>query len=175
MTETIQIRNARPDEATPIASLIIQAMQEECCRYFCGNDCSMDDYLQLMAEMVRRDDTQYSYRNTLCAVNADDRTVEALLSRYGRDMSHIDDETEAGELYLDSLAVSPDYQGKGIATRLLQAAADKAAAMGIGAVGLLVDDNNPKAEKLYHRCGFVTVGDNRWGGHAMRHLQKKTN
>ena len=56
-----------------------------------------------------------------------------------------------------------------------QAAADKAAAMGIGAVGLLVDDNNPKAEKLYHRCGFVTVGDNRWGGHAMRHLQKKTN
>ena len=90
-------------------------------------------------------------------------------------MSHIDDETEAGELYLDSLAVRPDYQGQGIATRLLQAAADKAAAMGIGAVGLLVDDNNPKAEKLYHRCGFVTVGDNRWGGHAMRHLQKKTN
>lgn len=194
MTETIQIRNARPDEATLIASLIIQAMQEECCRYFCGNDCTMDDYLQLMAEMVRRDDTQYSYRNTLCAVNADDRPVgiivsydgarlaelrrpylEALFSRYGRDMSHIDDETEAGELYLDSLAVSSDYQGQGIATRLLQAAADKAAAMGIGAVGLLVDDNNPKAEKLYHRCGFVTVGDNRWGGHAMRHLQKKTN
>jgi len=38
-------------------------------------------------------------------------------------------------------------------------------------VGLLVDQGNPKAEKLYQRLGFRYVGDAEWGGHAMRHLQ----
>ena len=189
MTETIQIRNARPDEATPIASLIIQAMQEECCRYFCGNDCTMDDYLQLMAEMVRRDDTQYSYKNTLCAADTDDNImgictsydgaklhqlrqafIQTAKEEWGMDHSHIPDETEAGELYIDSLAVSPLHRGKGLATELLKATIAKAQSLGISRTGLLVDTGNPKAEALYLRVGFKSVGTNSWGGHPMKHL-----
>ena len=79
--------------------------------------------------------------------------------------------TLAGELYMDIIAV-PDYcRGKGIATALLNATVDKARGMGLPAVGLLVDTGNPKAEKLYARVGFKTVGENSWGGHAMKHMQ----
>lgn len=48
---------------------------------------------------------------------------------------------QAGELYLDSLAVCPEYRHKGIATQLLKATKEKADAM-----------------------------DNQWGGHPMKHL-----
>lgn len=191
ITHNINIREAQRKDAKAIATLIIQAMTEECCRFFCGYECTMDDYRQLLTELTEREDTQYSYRNTLCAVNEEDSVVgiavsydgsllhqlrqpffDAIRTRYGRDVSHIDDETQAGELYLDSLAVNADFQGQGIATRLLQATVQKANDSGIGVTGLLVDDNNPKAERLYIRCGFRQVGINTWGGHPMKHLQR---
>ena len=90
------------------------------------------------------------------------------------DHSGIDDETEAGELYIDSLATNPDHRGKGIATQLIEATSVKASKMGIERVGLLVDKGNPNAERLYLRCGFKYQNDNSWGGHAMKHLVRLT-
>ena len=43
----------------------------------------------------------------------------------------MDDETQAGELYLDSLAVLPDYRRQGIAQCLLHATKEKADKMGL--------------------------------------------
>ena len=83
----------------------------------------------------------------------------------------MDAETEAGEFYLDSLAVSSSFRGKGIAKQLLAAAIEKARELGIPKVGLLVDKGNPRAEKLYTKVGFEYVNDTVWGGHGMRHLQ----
>ena len=83
----------------------------------------------------------------------------------------MDDETAAGELYVDSLAVDAHHRGQGIAKALLKATILRASRLSLPAVGLLVDKGNPKAEKLYHDVGFRYVGDNQWGGHAMKHLQ----
>ena len=94
-------------------------------------------------------------------------------SVFDKDFSQIDDETAAGELYLDSLAVNPDYRRSGIASRLLLASAEKARRLGIPRVGLLVDQSNPSAEHLYRSVGFHYVEDAVWGGHKMRHLQKE--
>lgn len=82
-------------------------------------------------------------------------------------------ETEEGEFYLDSLAVSNQYRGKGIASKLLDAAISRARELGLPAVGLLCDKGNPKAERLYAKVGFQFVNDTTWGGHAMKHLQYK--
>ena len=82
-------------------------------------------------------------------------------------------ETEEGEFYLDSLAVSNQYRGKGIASKLLEAAISRARELGLPAVGLLCDKVNPKAERLYTKVGFQYVNDTTWGGHAMKHLQYK--
>ena len=189
MQENITIREGQPSDAPQIASLIMQAMSDECCRYFYGEENTSEDFHRLMTALVERRDTQYSYQNTICATDENDNTIgaivcydgadlhrlrrpfiDALKRVFGRDFSDMADETAAGELYLDSLAVDPAYRGRGIATRLLQSAVERARRSGIGPAGLLVDENNPKAEKLYLSIGFKNVGTNQWGGHAMKHL-----
>ena len=83
----------------------------------------------------------------------------------------MDDETQAGELYLDSLAVLPEYRRQGIALRLLLATREKAEKLGLPCVGLLVDKGNPAGEALYASAGFRYANDSQWGGHSMKHLQ----
>lgn len=188
----MKILNAEKTQSKDIARLIMEAMNADCCQYFAGPRHTLDDFHQMMTRLVEQDETQYSYRNTLVAVS-DEGTLMGICVMYdggqlhrlrqafvqaarcslGRDFSEMADETQAGELYLDSLAVKECYRGRGIATALLRASADRAKAMGIPAVGLLVDKGNPAAEHLYRRVGFEYVNDSMWGGHPMRHLQLK--
>ena len=62
------IRTARPDEAAAIATLIMEAMNHDCCQWFAGPDHTLDDFHLLMTELVRRTDSQYSYLHTQVAV-----------------------------------------------------------------------------------------------------------
>ena len=89
------------------------------------------------------------------------------------DHSQIPPETQAGELYADSLCVDQNFRHRGVATELLKATIEKGRRLKFAKVGLLVDKGNPKAEKLYSRIGFVHVDDSAWGGHAMKHMQYK--
>ncbi len=186
----IKIELAVPEMSPRIASLIMEAMNHECCQNFAGEHHTLDDFHRMMTRLVGMDDSQYSYRNTLVAIASDgslagicvaydggklhalrQRFIEAAMEAFNIDYSGMADETSAGEYYVDSLCVDNAFRGKGIATRLLQAATVRAGELGIPAVGLLVDKGNPKAEKLYQRVGFRYVNDTTWGGHAMRHLQ----
>ena len=186
--ENISIRGARPDEAARIADLIIMAMTEECCLHFCGPGHDIRDFRRVMTSLVARPETQYSYNNTLVATIEDNIVgicvsydgallhllrqpfIDAAQQEWGMDHSSIPDETQAGELYIDSLAVDPDYRGRGIASLLLRATIDKSRALGLPSTGLLVDVGNPKAEALYNKVGFQYAGTNSWGGHGMKHL-----
>lgn len=189
----IEIKKATMDQAEVIARLIMMAMTDDCCLYFCGEGYGprsrlLADFHKMITQLVEREDTQYSYRNTLVAM-ADNNVVgiavsydggrlhelrrafiEATKEQFGVDHSSIADETQAGELYLDSLAVFPDYRRQGIAKKLLLATKGKANEMGLPCVGLLVDTDNPVGEALYASVGFRYVDDNQWGGHPMKHL-----
>ncbi len=185
----VKIEKAVPNQANIIAGLIMEAMNHDCCRYFAGPHHSLTDFHAFMTKLVAREDTQYSYRNTLvaidngrvagCCVSYDGKLlrelrkafIEEVLKTFNMDHSDMQDETQAGELYIDSLAVLADYRGQGIATLLLKSTCQKAKEMGLPA-GLLVDKGNPKAEQLYRRLGFEYVNDTAWGSHPMRHLQK---
>ena len=190
----ITIRKGKPDDASRIASLIIMAMTEECCLYFCGEKHSIDDFHEAMTTLALRTDSQYSYLNTLCAVNEKDNIVGVCTSydgallhqlrkafidtaweRWGMDHSNMPDETQAGELYIDSLAVDPEYRGMGIAKQLLEATIQKSREMNLPATGLLVDTGNPRAELLYNKVGFRVVDTNTWGGHPMKHMTIENN
>lgn len=185
-----QLTQALPAQARQIATLIMEAMSEECCRYFAGETHSLTDFHEMMTRLVGREDSQYSYRNTLVATDEKGNVVGICVSYDGallhslrktfvtacrehfhRDFSDMDDETASGELYIDSLAVCAPLRGKGIAQALLNATIKKGRELGLPAVGLLVDTGNPLAERLYRRVGFRYVDNNVWGGHSMRHLQ----
>lgn len=186
----MEILQAQKFQAISIARLIMTAMTDDCCRYFMGQGNTLDDFERVMTGLVLADNSQYSYLNTLVAIDDGGGLcgacvsydgarlhelraafVSAAMESFGRDFSGMTDETQAGELYIDSLAVLEASRGNGIATRLLNAAVNKAHTMGLPAVGLLVDKDNPAAERLYMKMGFKYVGDSAWGGHAMKHLQ----
>ena len=189
MTYTIQ--PATPAQAPSIANLIIEAMTPDCCLHFVGPQHTLDDFRRIMTELVASEGTQYSHQGTLVALDAQGQVVGALVAYDGarlhalrqpfidalrlhcqRDLSSISDETQPGEFYIDSLAVLPAHRRQGIATALLQAAAERARALQIPRLGLLVDQGNPNGQRLYARAGFRQVGTANWGGHPMFHLQR---
>lgn len=175
-------------QAHDIARLIMMAMTDECCLNFCAGGYGLDDFLRMMTLLVEREDSQYSYRNTLVAVDGEkvvgiavsydgSRLIELrrpflklAMEHIGQDHSGMDEETQAGELYLDSLAVLPEYRRQGIARRLVLATKEKAERMNLP-VGLLVDKGNPPGAAFYDSLGFRFVNDSHWGGHEMKHLR----
>ena len=184
----IEIKAAKKEQSASIARLIMMAMTDDCCLHFCGVGYGLDDFYRMMTSLVEREDSQYSYKNTLVAMD-DEKVVgvavsydgarlnelrqafiEAAKEQIGKDHSEMDDETQAGELYLDSLAILSEYRRQGIARKLLRATKEKADQMGLPCLGLLVDKGNPAGESLYASVGFRYVNDSNWGGHPMKHL-----
>ena len=186
MDKPVVIKSADQSQAPEIASLIMEAMDHDCCRNFAGPEHTLDDFHRMMTKLVMMDDSQYSYRNTLVAMVGDEvagclvaydgkdllrlrrRFIEQAREFLGRDFSAMDEETKAGEYYLDSLCVKADFRKRGIATKLIKEAVRR---HGNQPVGLLVDHTHPWAERLYRAIGFVFVDEAMWGGHAMNHLQ----
>lgn len=188
----IIIRPAKKQESSEIASLIMEAMNPDCCKWFYGPDHTDIDFHEFMTSLVEADNTQYSYLNTIVAFDTDEDNLAGMLVSYDGAMLHklrtpflegmksifnrdltLDDETQEGELYLDSLCVKKMYRRLGIATRLLKAGIEKTAQMGLPYTGLLVDHGNPKAEKLYASLGFTVANEKSWGSHPMHHMVRK--
>ena len=136
----MKILPANPTHAADIARLIITAMTDECCQFLVGPNHTLDDFHNTMLRLVLMDDSQYSWRNAFVAVDdeaaPDDiehapvagaivgydgkdlhrlrrRFQEEALSCLGMDYSNMDDETQEGEFYLDSLAIYPEYRRRG--------------------------------------------------------------
>ena len=80
------------------------------------------------------------------------------------------DETDSSEFYLDSLAVFPEYRGRGIGAKLILAVKEKAFNEYNKNLGLLVDFENPDAERLYQSVGFERADVKDFLGHKMWHL-----
>lgn len=181
----INVRAATPMDDFVIANAVALAIgDEEVLRNYCGSD-----YIAVLREIARREDTQYSWKGALVAevngiavgviVGYDgtmlhdlrEGTFLVLRERLGR-IPMIVDETEAGEYYLDSVAVLPEYRGYGVGRALVREFCNKAFAEGYERVGLIVDIDNPKAEKLYTSLGFRRVGMRQFFTHQMWHLQR---
>ena len=181
----ILVRAARCEDAAMIARAVVMAIGDEVAlREYCG-----EEYLAVLEEVAAREATQYSWRYALVAevdgvvagaiVGYDgallhplrEATFAVLRERIGR-VPKIDDETEAGECYLDSVGVLPEYRGRGVGGRLIEVFCQRAFAEGHKRVGLIVDYDNPQAERLYSSLGFRRVGERLFFGHRMWHLQR---
>lgn len=186
--ENITVACASEAHSADIARLIMIAMSDDCCRYLAGEGHTLDDFRRMMERLVRMDNSQYSWRNALVALDGSGMVAGACVAYDGanlhslrrrfideareclqRDFTGIADETFPGEFYIDSLAVYPQFRRRGIAAALLKAMAQRAFGAGLPAA-LLVDKQNPNAERLYSSLGFRHVSDAVWGGHAMRRM-----
>lgn len=178
------------EDAPLIGRAVVTAIGAELAGQF-ADGRPVDDVVTLFSRLAARDDSQYSYLNTLKAVGDDGRPTGFIVAYDGarlhelrkaffeevkavldRDMEGgMADECEAGEFYLDSLAVLPEHRGRGVARALIEAMAGRAAAHG-KPLGLLCDKSNARARRLYDSVGFRPVGERMFAWELMDHLQK---
>lgn len=177
------IRKARKEEAAQIAELFMLAWPVE--EILKSNGLTYEQLFESMTTIAAAEETIYSYENTIVA-EVDGKIVGAIYAYDGADYQRLKqsivdvlgtdsgfaqlEETEAGEFYLDSVGVLPDYRGRGIASSLFESQCKRAASLGHKIAGLIVDVDKPQAEALYARLGFTYLDDKDFFGHKMKHM-----
>ena len=176
----IVIRAARKADALFIAECFRMAMlmepDAEESRRFAELVCSRDDVLYsarntIIAEVDgRRAGMLTSYVGSEYA-KMRDVTFEILKREMGLEFPGMDDETQPGEYYLDSVALLPEYRGKGLGTQLIRYAMDEGIKTGL-TLTLVVDPANDKARRLYESLGFKEAGTLFLFGHDYTRMVK---
>lgn len=142
----------------------------------------------LLFHFVKGEQNQYSYQNcwvvqidgkVIAAVNIYDGAnliqlrepvLKYIKTKYNNGFNP-ENETQAGELYIDSIGVDPEWQGKGIGTKLLNFIIEKQVVQKGQTLGLLVEDEKPDAKRLYLKLGFKPVGKKTLVGKQLEHFQ----
>ena len=180
------IRRATLKDSEKIATYLLLAMEDIVYKFIGEKDPKKAK--EFMLYFAERERNQYSYQNcwvaedengVLAAVNLYDGArlnelrqpvVEYIVTHFNKDFKY-EDETQAGEYYIDSLGVHPGLQGKGVGSKILQFLIDEYVDKGNQTLGLLVDEENPNAKRLYLKLGFKSAGKKVLFGKHMEHLQ----
>lgn len=182
------VRKAKLEESKVIASLIILAMEDIVFNFIGEN--SEAKALTFLESLIKEKNNQYSYEN--CWVGESEKGIIAAVIVYnGADLENLrepvahkikemfnisfspEEETQAGEYYIDCVGVDPSQQGKGIGSKVFQFLIDEYVEKNNQTLGLLVDKDKPNAKKLYLKLGFEIVGEKTLVGKQLEHLQFK--
>lgn len=163
----ITIRKATAADARFIAENVLRALHIE------ETD---EQHIEHLAGISSREDTLYSWRNATIALcdgvpaglmiaydgaryrQMRDITFPMIRMYVGDDYHSMDDEACAGEFYLDSLAVLPEFQRRGIASALIQEMFRLQEEAGIPLATIAVDPENDTAYSLYLKNGLSKNG-----------------
>lgn len=180
------IRKAVKEDAAFIAPYLLLAMKNSIYKKIGDKDYKEAE--ELLLHFVKRENNQYSYEN--CLVAEDEGQVQGAVNIYdGARVKELrepvleyiekhfneylepEEETQAGEFYIDSVGVNPDYRGKGAGTKMLQYLIEDYVEKKNQTLGLLVGEDNTVARRLYSKMGFKPVGKKVLRGKEMMHLQ----
>lgn len=183
------IRKALIKDSESIASLLMLATGEVIYKFIGErNFLKAKDFL---FQFVKSENNQYSFQNCYVVEN-EGEILGALLGYDGAKLQEfrkpvleyihqhfnpnlrVEDETQEGEFYIDSIAVLPNQQGKGIGAKLIQHVLKEKSYGNGQTIGLLVDKANPGAKRLYLKLGFEIVGEKNLLGIDLEHLQLKS-
>ena len=176
---------ARHEDAAQITELFMLAWPVD--EILESNGITYEQLHETITHIIASRNTIYSYENTFVA-EVDGKIAGAMCAYDGADYQRLKQpivdtlgdnsgfanlkETEAGEFYLDSVGVMPEYRGLGIASLLFEAQCQRAVSLGHLVAGLIVDEDKPKAEALYIRLGFRYLDKKDFFGHTMKHMIK---
>ena len=167
MNPQITLRKATAADSRFIAENVLRALHI---------DDTDERHICHLADISRREDTLYSWRNATIALcdgvpaglmvaydgaryrQMRDVTFPMIRMYVGEDYYQMDDEAAPGEYYLDSLAVIPQYRCRGIASALIQEMFRQRDEAGIPLATIAVDPENDTAYRLYLRSGFRPEG-----------------
>lgn len=183
------IRKAKPQDCSAIAPLIFLAM-EDIVYAFIGESYK-NKAINFLEQLIAEEQNQYSYEN--CWVLTAHEEIIAVACVYdgaklyelrkpvgdkikrlfNRDFNP-EDETQAGEFYIDCVGVDPKMQGQGLGSKMFAFLIDEYVYKRNKTLGLLVDKENPNAKKLYLKLGFTIVGEKTLAKKSLEHLQLKS-
>jgi len=186
----MEIRKAKIEDTSSIANYMMLAMEDIVYKFI--SEENEEKATQFLKNLIARTGDQYSYENCWIA-ELDGETVGAAVVYDGGKLYELrdpvvqeikkmtgrnycpEDETQAGEFYIDCVGVNPNYQGKGLGTKFFQFLIDEYVYNRKKTLGLLVDKDNPGAKKLYLKLGFEVVGEQELAGKEMEHMQYRCN
>ena len=166
----LYIRKATIDDVPLLARVVAAAVG------FCDFDRNESDEQKhryaVMEEICAMDDTLYSYRNAVVGVvdgvaigcivcypgelyaEGRKRTWAIFDEKYGASSSHSEAETQAGEYYLDSGAIIPEYRRYGYFKAMLRHCVRMGQELGYDRVTLIVLKEHDRLHDYYASVGF---------------------
>ncbi|MGE7877852.1 GNAT family N-acetyltransferase [Peribacillus muralis] len=183
------IRKATPEDASK-ASVLIRLAIKEIAEALTG-ETDEEKILTILAGFFKKSGNRISYENTFVSVH--DGEVSGLIITYhGKDAQEldapiveqlrrklndpnitIDKEAEVDDLYLDTISVDPNYQGKGIGSALIQYVEEYAKQKGYPRVSLVVENENEGASRLYNKLGYKELKTVTISGYDFGYLIKQ--
>lgn len=183
MTDDLDFRPARPDDARTIAELF-QISSEGVSDYVWT--LLQDDYpglslIEIGEQRYARAETDFSYEN--CIVAEKGGAVVGMLHSYrmGDASPEPDDDVDPvlkpyaeleipGSLYISGLALRPEFRSRGTGREFLRIAEERALTLALGSLSLLVFEANDGAVRLYERHGYSEVDRRAIVPHPLIHV-----
>jgi ribosomal protein S18 acetylase RimI-like enzyme len=185
----MKIRLGRPEDGLYVVPLLCSAIGD--IAYMLTGTKDPRLAAEVLLQFYKREGNRISYENTMVA-ELDGRPVGFALFYHGSQMEQLDQplvqrlaaltnnlhirftkEAKMNEFYLDSLAVDPAYQGRGIAKALLAAFETVAAERGHDRIALIVESDNENARRIYEKIGYEKDGELELCGHIYEHRVKE--
>lgn len=181
------IKQAQKYNITNISTLILDAIHN-IANTLTGED-EKPKILETLDKYISMDINRLSYNNIwiyeiekrivglIIAYNSNDvKKLDAPilehLSSKNIFINSFDKECFENEFYIDTVSVSEEFQGKGIAKEFFTFIEKEAKNVGFEKVSLLVDFKNPKALALYKKIGFKKNTILEVSNHQYHHMIK---
>ncbi|MGH0585449.1 GNAT family N-acetyltransferase [Bacillus mycoides] len=182
------IRKAKKTDAVEVAPLLYNALHE-IAEKITGSTVEAKVILGLETWFVK-ENNRLSYENCLVAEQggkvvgvivvyhgSDAKQLDAPIIHYLRELHEdesitLEKEAELDEYYIDTLSVSSMYSGRGIGSKLIDAAELHATEKGHEKIALLVNLENKRAFSLYEKLGYKEDKTVMLVGESYAHLIK---
>ena len=166
-SQTVQLRDATFEDATPLAKLIDIAGEGIPHWLWSMSATPEQDPLDIGTIRAQREEGGFSYRNAIVAEHAGH--VLGMVLSYPILKAPDDDPKDlpepiapfvelerqsVGTWYVNALATFPGHRGRGIGTLLMRHLETVADAQGFQSLSIQVFEQNTGARKLYHNLGY---------------------